>query len=106
MTDKKDWSKISGAHYKTLKQIFKDPPPENLTWVGIQGLLKEVEKELKNDGFTANVDDLVPGENAINVQLKEAPIRTFYFSDPSKRIPKEYIRRLKGLLKSVGVIPT
>jgi len=105
MTDKKDWSKILGSHYKTLEQIFEEPPPD-LTWTEIQGLLKEVEKEFQKDGVATYVDDLVPGENAINVQLNEVTKGTFYIADPSKRVPKEYIRRLRKLLECVGVIPS
>ncbi len=106
MTNKKDWSKIlGGAHYKTLKQIFEGPPPY-LNWTKIQGLLKEVEKELQKDGVEAYVNDLVPGENAINVQLNEVTKGTFYIADPAKRVSNPYIRRLRKLLESVGVIPS
>lgn len=104
MTDKKDWSKILGAHYKILEQIFKEPPPD-LTWIEILGLLKEVVKEFQKDGVEAYVDDPIPGEDSIYVQLNGPPRIVFYVPDLSKRALKEYIRRLKKLLESVGVIP-
>ena len=69
-------------------------------------LLPYYEKEFQKDGVATYVDDLVPGENAINVQLNEVTKGTFYIADPSKRVPKEYIRRLRKLLECVGVIPS
>jgi hypothetical protein len=105
MADKKDWSKILGSHYKILEQIFKEPPP-NLSWIEILYLLKEVKKEFQKDGVEAYVDDPVPGEDAIYVQLNGAPRGVFYVTDLSKPALKEYIRRLRKILEHVGVIPS
>ena len=95
-----DWHEILGnKHFETLKKIFMNPPPSNIPWPNIQGLLDMLEKK-----FGGRIDVIYGGYGArIRIKLDNGKRGVIHLSDLAGLTAIGNVREIQGVIKSIKI---
>ena len=80
-------------HLRTLKLIFTNPPPVNISWKDIEALFKNLKAEI-NEGRGSRVRIALKDRRAV-----------FHRPHPNKETDKGAVKSVRRFLENIGVKP-
>lgn len=84
---------MNKKHLRTLKLIFINPPPANISWKDIEAMLKNLKAEI-TEGRGSRIRIALKGRRAV-----------FHRPHPHKETDKGAVKSVRRFLENIGVKP-